>query len=87
MQAVYTQCSCVLTEIVVIQEQVIEPVVKETANVLDTCVECGIKRVVVTSSIGAVYMDPSRDPEAAVDENCLNELDHCIQTKVLHKLS
>ncbi|KAH9309239.1 hypothetical protein KI387_037150, partial [Taxus chinensis] len=70
--------ACLLTDD---PEQVIEPAVKGTANVLDACAECGVKRVVLTSSIGTVYMDPNRDPHRVVDEDCWSDLDYCIQTK------
>lgn len=62
-------------------ERVIEPAVSGTRNVLEACAEMGVKRVVVTSSIGAVYMDPHRDPLAIVDDECWSDLDYCKQTK------
>eukprot|EP01018_Ginkgo_biloba_P015065 Gb_15773 [translate_table: standard] len=62
-------------------EHVIDPAVKGTRNVLDACAELGVKRVVVTSSIGAVYMDPARNPDAIIDENCWTNLNFCMQTK------
>ncbi|GLJ37376.1 hypothetical protein SUGI_0758450 [Cryptomeria japonica] len=70
--------ACLLTDD---PEQVIEPAVKGTANVLDACAEWGVKRLVMTSSVGTVYMDPNRDPHLVVDENCWSDLDHCVQTK------
>jgi cinnamoyl-CoA reductase len=60
--------------------QVIEPAVKGTRNVMEACAEIGVKRVVFTSSIGAVYMDPRRDPLAIVDDDCWSDLDYCIHT-------
>lgn len=62
-------------------DQVIEPAVKGTRNVMEACAEMGVKRVVFTSSIGAVYMDPHRDPRAIVDDNCWSDLEYCIRTK------
>ncbi|GLJ37374.1 hypothetical protein SUGI_0758410 [Cryptomeria japonica] len=70
--------ACLLTDD---PEQVIEPTVKGTANVLGACAECGVKRIVLTSSIGAVYMDPKRDPHLVLDEECYSDLDYCIKTK------
>jgi len=64
------------------QNQVIEPAVKGTRNVMEACAEIGVKRVVFTSSIGAVYMDPRRDPLAIVDDDCWSDLDYCIHTNV-----
>lgn len=51
--------------------------------VINAAAEAKVKRVVITSSIGAVYMDPNRDPEAVVDESCWSDLDFCKNTKVL----
>eukprot|EP01018_Ginkgo_biloba_P017516 Gb_08374 [translate_table: standard] len=61
--------------------QVVEPAVRGTANVIDACVEAGVKRVVVTSTIGTIYLDPNRSPDVVVDEQCWSDLDYCIQTK------
>lgn len=62
----------------------VEPAIKGTLNVLDASTQCGVKRVVMTSSIGAVYMDPNRDPNIIVDEACWSDLDYCKDTKVGH---
>ncbi|GLJ37377.1 hypothetical protein SUGI_0758460 [Cryptomeria japonica] len=70
--------ACLLTDD---PEQVIEPAVKGTANVLDACAEWGVKRLVMTSSVGTIYMDPNRDTHVVVDENCWSDLDYCVQTK------
>ena len=64
------------------QELAIEPAVKGMKNVMEACTEMGVKRVVLTSSIGAVYIDPHRNPLAMVDDDCWSNLDYCIQTSV-----
>ncbi|GLJ18249.1 hypothetical protein SUGI_0322780 [Cryptomeria japonica] len=61
--------------------QVLQAAVKGTLNVLKACNELGVKRVILTSSIGAIYLDPSRNPQAIVDEDCWSNLDYCIETK------
>lgn len=61
--------------------QMVDPAVKGTINVLDAAVQGGVKRVIFTSSIGAVYMDPNRDPSIVVDESCWSNLDFCRNTK------
>uniref|UniRef100_A0A0D6QST0 cinnamoyl-CoA reductase n=1 Tax=Araucaria cunninghamii TaxID=56994 RepID=A0A0D6QST0_ARACU len=70
--------ACLLTDD---PEQVIEPAIRGTTNVLDACAECRVKRIVVTSSVGAVYMDPKREPHVIVDDNCWSDLEYCTQTK------
>lgn len=65
-----------------IKEQMVEPAVKGAQYVIRAAAEAKVRRVVLTSSIGAVYMDPHRDPEKVVDETCWSDLDFCKATKV-----
>eukprot|EP00252_Welwitschia_mirabilis_P013768 TRINITY_DN3032_c0_g1_i1.p1 TRINITY_DN3032_c0_g1~~TRINITY_DN3032_c0_g1_i1.p1 ORF type:complete len:204 (+),score=29.87 TRINITY_DN3032_c0_g1_i1:96-707(+) len=67
-------------------EEMVEPAVKGTRNVLDACAAAGVRRVVFTSSIGAVHMDPNRDPDKVVDETCWSDLEYCKATKVFFNL-
>ncbi|KAL6646542.1 hypothetical protein ACP70R_018150 [Stipagrostis hirtigluma subsp. patula] len=63
-------------------EQMIEPAVNGTRNVINAAADVGsIRRVVFTSSIGAVYMDPRRGPGEEVDEACWSDLEYCKNTK------
>ncbi|PHU15306.1 Cinnamoyl-CoA reductase 1 [Capsicum chinense] len=62
-------------------EQMVEPAVIGTKNVITAAAEAEVRRVVFTSSIGAVYMDPNRDPEKVVDETCWSDPDFCKNTK------
>lgn len=65
------------------QEEMVEPAVRGTRYVIDAAAESGtVRRVVLTSSIGAVAMDPRREPDAVVDESCWSDLDFCKKTKV-----
>lgn len=61
-----------------------EPAVNGTKNVIIAAAEAKVRRVVFTSSIGAVYMDPNRSPDVIVDESCWSDLDYCKNTKVTH---
>lgn len=60
----------------------VEPAVIGTKNVIVAAAEAKVRRVVFTSSIGAVYMDPNRSPDDVVDESCWSDLEFCKNTKV-----
>lgn len=60
----------------------VEPAVNGTKNVIMVAAEAKVRRVVFTSSIGAVYMDPNRSPDVVVDESCWSDLEFCKNTKV-----
>ncbi|XP_073269124.1 cinnamoyl-CoA reductase 1-like [Primulina huaijiensis] len=62
-------------------EQMVEPAVVGTKNVITAAAEANVRRVVLTSSIGAVYMDPNRAPDQVVDETCWSDLGFCKNTK------
>ncbi|KAH0982877.1 hypothetical protein GBA52_010054 [Prunus armeniaca] len=58
-----------------------EPAVNGTKNVIVAVAEAKVKRVVFTSSIGTVYMNPTRSPDVVVDESCWSNLEYCKNTK------
>ena len=58
-----------------------EPAVQGTRYVVQAAAEAGAKRLVFTSSIGAVNMNPNRDLEKEVDESCWSDLDFCKTTR------
>ncbi|XP_075480715.1 cinnamoyl-CoA reductase 1 [Primulina tabacum] len=62
-------------------EQMVEPAVVGTKNVITAAAEAKVRRVVLTSSIGAIYMDPNRAPDEIVDESCWSDLEFCKNTK------
>uniref|UniRef100_A0A1D1YB03 cinnamoyl-CoA reductase n=1 Tax=Anthurium amnicola TaxID=1678845 RepID=A0A1D1YB03_9ARAE len=62
-------------------EQMVEPAVKGAKHVIEAAREAGVRRVVMTSSIGAVHMDPRRPAEAVVDESCWSDLEYCKATR------
>ncbi|KAL6954355.1 NADPH-cytochrome p450 reductase, variant 2 [Sarracenia purpurea var. burkii] len=62
-------------------EEMVEPAVNGTKNVINAAADTKVRRVVFTSSIGAVTMDPNRDPDAVVDESCWSDLEFCKNTK------
>ncbi|RCV20343.1 hypothetical protein SETIT_4G048400v2 [Setaria italica] len=55
----------------------LEPVVQGTRYGLAGTV----RRAVLTSSIGAVAVDPNRSPDAVGDESCWSDLEFCKNTK------
>ncbi|XP_073011234.1 cinnamoyl-CoA reductase 1-like [Typha latifolia] len=63
-------------------EQMVEPAVRGTKYVIDAAAVAGtVRRVVFTSSIGAVTMDPNRELDAVVNESCWSDLEYCKKTK------
>eukprot|EP00252_Welwitschia_mirabilis_P006144 TRINITY_DN1687_c0_g1_i4.p1 TRINITY_DN1687_c0_g1~~TRINITY_DN1687_c0_g1_i4.p1 ORF type:complete len:330 (+),score=55.40 TRINITY_DN1687_c0_g1_i4:205-1194(+) len=62
-------------------EKILEPAVKGARNVMDASAAAGVRRVVFTSTIGAVHMNPHRPPEQVVDETCWSDLEFCKSTK------
>ncbi|XP_011020617.1 PREDICTED: cinnamoyl-CoA reductase 1-like [Populus euphratica] len=62
-------------------EEMVEPAVNGTKNVIIAAAEAKVRRVVFTSSIGAVYMDPSKGPDVVIDESCWSDLEFCKNTK------
>ncbi|WOK94564.1 hypothetical protein Cni_G03268 [Canna indica] len=55
--------------------------VEGTKNVIRTAASAGVRRVVFTSSIGAVHMNPKRSPDAVLDESCWSDPEFCKNTK------
>nr|CAB3504105.1 unnamed protein product [Digitaria exilis] len=51
-----------------------------TRNVMSAAAAEGVRRVVLTSSYGAVHMDPNRSPDAVMDETCWSDYDFCART-------
>ncbi|KAL0342180.1 UNVERIFIED_CONTAM: Cinnamoyl-CoA reductase 1 [Sesamum calycinum] len=62
-------------------EEMVAPAVNGAKNVIRAAAEAKVGRVVLTSSIGAIYMDPNRDPDKVVDETCWSDLEFCKNTK------
>jgi cinnamoyl-CoA reductase len=62
-------------------EKMIEPAIRGTKYVITAAADMGIKRVVFTSTIGTVYMNPYRDPNKPVDDTCWSDLDYCKRTE------
>ncbi|XP_038905364.1 cinnamoyl-CoA reductase 1-like [Benincasa hispida] len=59
----------------------VEQAIIGTKNVIMAVAEAKVRRVVFTSSIGTIYMNPNRSPDTVVDESCWSDLDFCKNTK------
>ncbi|CAN0901778.1 Phenylacetaldehyde reductase, partial [Linum grandiflorum] len=71
------------------QLELIDPALKGTLNVLNSCAKTpSIKRVVLTSSIAAVaYNGKPRTPDVVVDETWFSNPDFCRESKLWYVVS
>ncbi|XP_057975588.1 cinnamoyl-CoA reductase 1-like [Malania oleifera] len=67
--------------------ELIEPAVRGTLNVLKACFEAKVKRVVVVSSVAAIFMNPSWPKGKVKDESCWSDKEYCRNTKNFYCLS
>ncbi|KAL6629965.1 hypothetical protein ACP70R_029730 [Stipagrostis hirtigluma subsp. patula] len=63
------------------QEEIIEPIIAGTRNVVEAAADAGVRRLVLSSTVGAMYMDPRRDPDEPLHEGSWSDLDYCKKTK------
>ncbi|PQM34849.1 cinnamoyl-CoA reductase 2 [Prunus yedoensis var. nudiflora] len=68
-------------------QELLEPAVKGTLNVLKACVEAKVKRVVVVSSIAAIVMNPDWPKGQVKDETCWSVPEYMKTTKKWYYLS
>jgi nucleoside-diphosphate-sugar epimerase len=59
--------------------------VEGTRNAINAAADAGVRRVVFTSSYGAVHMDPNRSPDTVVDEACWSDYEYCKRTGVINQ--
>ncbi|MED6119476.1 NADPH-cytochrome p450 reductase [Stylosanthes scabra] len=62
-------------------EEMVEPAVNGTKTVIMAAAEAKVRRVIFTSSIGTVYMDPKTSRDQIVDESSWSDLEYCKSTK------
>uniref|UniRef100_A0ACD6AL46 Uncharacterized protein n=1 Tax=Avena sativa TaxID=4498 RepID=A0ACD6AL46_AVESA len=67
--------------------ELLAPAVAGTLNVLRACREAGVRRVIVVSSVGAVFINPNLPEGPAVDEGCWSDEDYCRTTENWYCLS
>ncbi|KAF7081269.1 hypothetical protein CFC21_085231 [Triticum aestivum] len=64
--------------------ELVPEAVEGTRTVVNAAADAGVRRLVFTSSYGAVHMDPNRSPDIVVDESCWSDYDYCKQTGNLY---
>ncbi|CAH9095026.1 unnamed protein product [Cuscuta epithymum] len=69
------------------QKELLEPAVKGTYNVLKACSETNVKRVIIVSSVAAVYMNPNWPVDKVKDESCWSDDKYCTETNNWYCLS
>ncbi|KAK9155796.1 hypothetical protein Sjap_003276 [Stephania japonica] len=57
--------------------EMIRPAVEGTCNVLKACSIAKVKRVVMVSSISAIFMNPHRPKDQVMDEKCWSDKEFC----------
>ncbi|KAK8697633.1 hypothetical protein V6N13_113774 [Hibiscus sabdariffa] len=88
-EGVFHTASPFFNDVVDPQAELIDPAVKGTLNVLNSCAKAAsIKRVVLTSSIAAVaYERKPRTPDVVIDENWFTDPDYCKGLKLWYVIS
>ena len=49
---------------------------------MEAAADAGVRRLVISSTIGTMYMNPHRDPDAPLDEWSWSDLEYCKRTAV-----
>ncbi|XP_048544123.1 cinnamoyl-CoA reductase 1-like [Triticum urartu] len=67
--------------------ELLAPAVAGTLNVLRACREAGVRRIVVVSSAGAVFINPNPPEGPTMDEHCWSDEEYCRATESWYCLS
>ncbi|VAI90602.1 unnamed protein product [Triticum turgidum subsp. durum] len=69
------------------QVELLAPAVAGTLNVLRACRVAGVRRVVVVSSVGAIFINPNPPEGPTMDEHCWSDEEYCRATENWYCLS
>ncbi|KAH9662022.1 Epimerase domain-containing protein [Citrus sinensis] len=78
---------CIVDKVEDPQNQLLNPAVKGTVNVLTAAKALGVKRVVVTSSISSITPSPKWPADKVKDEDCWTDEEYCRQNEIWYPLS
>ncbi|EMS62995.1 Dihydroflavonol-4-reductase [Triticum urartu] len=70
--------------VLLVLQDLVPVTVEGTRNVISAAADAGVRRVVFTSSYGAVHMDPNRSPDTVLDKTCWSDYDFCKNTGNLY---
>ncbi|KAL1348770.1 hypothetical protein AAHE18_07G104500 [Arachis hypogaea] len=77
---------CIVDEVHDPQE-LLDPAIRGTMNVLEAAKEAGVKRVVVTSSVSAITPSPGWPSDVVKTEDCWTDTEYCKQKGLWYPLS
>ncbi|KAJ6409357.1 hypothetical protein OIU84_008950 [Salix udensis] len=64
------------------QNELLDPAIKGTINVLTAAKENGVRRVVVTSSVSSIMPSPNWPADVIKNEDCWTDVEYCKQNSV-----
>ncbi|XP_041995066.1 phenylacetaldehyde reductase-like [Salvia splendens] len=78
---------CIVDRVEDPQRDLLDPAIKGTINVLTAAKKLGVRRVVVTSSISAMFPSPNWPADKIKNEDCWADEEYCKQKGVWYPLS
>ncbi|XP_043723760.1 cinnamoyl-CoA reductase 1 isoform X1 [Telopea speciosissima] len=78
---------CIVDRVLDPQKELLEPAISGTINALKAAKECGVRRVVVTSSISAIVPSPNWPADVIKNEDCWTDLDYCNHKEIWYPAS
>lgn len=78
---------CTINCVIDPEKELLDPAVKGTINVLRSAKECGICRVIVTSSISAIIPSPDWPAHVPKLEDCWTDVEYCKKKKLWYPIS